>query len=318
MSSELCVILLGAGGFVGSHLRAELESRFGGAARVVATTRTPGDALTEALDLSDTEALRAVIRRERPTHMVNLVGIAAPVEARNHPALAWEVHACAPERLGRVLMEEAPDCWLLHVSSGLIYGRSASHGGAVDESAALAPVDPYAVTKAAGDLAIGALANDGLKCLRLRPFNHIGPGQSEDFVVPAVAAQIVRIREGRQPPVLRIGNLSAVRDFLDVRDVVAAYAMLIADSHTLTPGTIFNIASGSGVRIEAVLHELIALSGIGMTVELDPARQRPSDLPVCVGDAHALSHATGWHPQRSLTQTLSDTLNSISHAAARG
>lgn len=306
------ILLFGAGGFVGSHLRCQLARQFGNRARIVATSRAQEGGGIEPLDLTDTEAVRAVIQREQPTHAVNLAGIASPPEARAKPALAWEVHACAPERLGRILLEERPECWLFHVGSGLAYGRSAIDGRAVGESSILAPMDPYGVTKAAGDIAMGALADDGLKCVRLRPFNHTSPGQTKDFVVPAFTAQLARIRAGSQKPVLRVGDLSAIRDFLDVRDVVAAYATLIAQSDRLAPGAIFNVASGVGVSMENALRELVELSGMEVKIEPDPARQRQSDLPVIVGNAQAMRDFSGWAPRYSLTETLSDMLGRCS------
>lgn len=312
MTAELRILVLGGGGFVGGHLHAALSAHLGDAARVINTTQSPQDTTTLALDIRDTEAVRAVVRRERPTHIINLVGIAAPVEARRNPDLAWELHALAPDRLGRVLRDEMPECWLLHISSGLVYGRAVLEVPMIDESVRLDPIDTYAMTKAAGDLAMAVLAEDGVKCLRLRPFNHTGPGQSEDFAVPAFAAQIARIKADLQDPVLKVGNLSAVRDFLDVRNVVEAYAQIVACADKLEPGAIYNIASGTGSSMRNILDTLVKISGANVTIELDPDRQRPSDLPVIVGNSGALSRDTGWTARRSMEQTLADTLEYFS------
>ena len=308
MAADLRVLILGAGGFVGTHLRAALAARFGGDAQIIATTLGPQDAGLIALDMRDADALRAAIRQHRPTHVVNLVGLAAPVMAARKPELAWDLHALAPERLGRIVLQEMPDCWVLHVSSGLIYGRTALEVEVLTEGAMLAPMDVYATTKSAGDLVMGALAEEGLKSLRLRPFNHTGPGQSEAFVVPAFAAQIAKIRAGTQPPVIRVGNLDASRDFLDVRDVVDAYVRLIADASQCRAGSIYNIASGQAVRTGTILDRLIEMSGLDIQIEPDPARQRPSDLPRIAGSSAALQAATGWAPTRTLDQTLRETL----------
>lgn len=308
MAADPRILLLGAGGFVGTHLRAALVARFGGDAQIIATTLGPQDAGLTALDMRDAEAMRAAIRQHRPTHVVNLAGLAAPVEAARRPELAWDLHALAPERLGRIVLQEQPDCWVLHVSSGLIYGRTALGVDVLTEGAVLAPMDIYATTKAAGDLVMGALAEEGLKSLRLRPFNHTGPGQSEAFVVPAFAAQIAMIRAGTQPPVIRVGNLEALRDFLDVRDVVDAYVRLIAHTPACPAGGIYNIASGQAVRTGEILDRLIAMSGMEIRIEPDPARQRPSDLPRIAGSSAALQAVTGWAPTRTLDQTLRETL----------
>jgi GDP-4-dehydro-6-deoxy-D-mannose reductase len=308
MVKDPCILVLGGGGFVGTHLRAALVAQLGQDMRIVNTTRSPGDTDTLALDIRDTEAVRVIVKRERPTHIINLVGIAAPAEAGRNPALAWELHALAPDRLGRMLLQEAPECWLFHVSSGLIYGRTALDGHPVDERARLDPMDTYALTKTAGDLAMGVLAGQGLKCLRLRPFNHTGPGQTEDFVVPAFSAQIARIKAGQQPPVMQVGNLDAERDFLDVRDVVAAYTALIVRAADLCSGAIYNISSGRAVSMREILDRLIEMSKLEITVEPDPSRQRPSDLPRIVGCKDALGDDTGWKPAFNLDQTLYETL----------
>ena len=318
MASELRILLLGAGGFVGRHLLVELREHFGSSAKVRPTglTARPG---IRPLDLTDAAALRAAIGDFRPTHVFNLAGIAAPAAARRDPDMAWRLHAQAPERLGRILMEGAPECWLLQVGSGLVYGRAAAHGQPVDERTAPIPMDPYGVTKAAGDLALGALACDGLKCVCLRPFNHTGPGQAEDFAIPAFAAQIARIERGAQAPVLRVGNLDAIRDFLDVRDVVRAYSGLVAaslgDGAPSLSGRILNVASGTGSRMRDLLDMLVAQSAVPLTVEPDPARQRASDLPAIVGDASALQDRTGWAPQIPLEDTMRAVLDYFRTAA---
>lgn len=309
MPQERSILVLGGGGFVGGHLNAALKARFGEAARVVNTSRFPANDQTLALDICDTQAVRTVVRDLKPTHVVNLAGIAAPVEARRNPDLAWELHALAPDRLGHMLLEEDPDCWFLHVSSGLIYGRTALDVQPIDETALLDPMDTYAMTKAAGDLAMGILAGEGLKCLRLRPFNHTGPGQSQDFAVPAFASQIARINAGTQEPILRVGNLSAVRDFLDVRDVALAYVAVIESSATLKPGATYNIASGVGLTMKSLLDKLICFSKADLTIELDPKRQRASDLPSIVGNAEALANDTQWTPTIRIEQTLADMLS---------
>ena len=307
MMQDRRILILGAGGFVGKHLIRDLEGRFGGAADVVATSRQGKGGLI-ALDLMDDAALRDMLQRLQPTHIINLVGIAAPAEARKNTRMAWELHAMAPERLGHLILEIVPHCWFFHMGSGLVYGRSALDISPIDETAVLRPMDIYGVTKAAGDLAVGMLAEEGLRCLRLRPFNHTGPGQSENFAIPSFASQIARIEAGLQPPVLKTGNLDVIRDFLDVRDVAAAYGQLIAETERLAPGTVFNIASGTGWKMADMLDALITNSHMEITVEPDPTRQRESDLPKLVGDASALRHSVSWVPNYTLHQTLHDIL----------
>lgn len=306
------ILILGAGGFVGGHLRYVLEDRLKGAAEITATSLkgVKGESIAE-LDILDECSVVRALEKIKPTHVINLAGLASPDAARQAPKLAWHLHALAPESLGRLILRYIPESWLFHVSSGLVYGKSALSGDHMTEEAVLSPIDPYAVTKAAGDLAIGALAEQGLKCVRLRPFNHIGPGQTEDFVVPAFASQLIKIAKGVQPPVIHVGNLEAKRDFLDVRDVVSAYVTLIEQSGSLKPGAVYNVASGTAIRIREILDRLISISGLKVEVLPDPHRQRGSDLPQISGSASKLTTDTGWSPRHSISETLGLILRTI-------
>ncbi|MDF2811323.1 MAG: NAD-dependent epimerase/dehydratase, partial [Microvirga sp.] len=257
------------------------------------------------------------IARFSPTHVINLAGLAAPAAARADPQAAWDVHVRGVLNLAQGILDGAPDCWLIHVGSGMVYGDSAKPGRPLDESTLLAPVDEYSVTKAAGDLALGAFARRGLKCVRLRPFNHTGSGQAETFVVPAFAMQIARIEAGLAPPVIRVGNLDAERDFLDVGDVVDAYALVVQKSESLEPGVIFNIASGIPRRIGDILERLLAQSRVEIVIEQDPARLHPSDLPRIVGDSGRVRKQLGWSPRRSFDETLEAVLDSCRAGAMK-
>jgi GDP-4-dehydro-6-deoxy-D-mannose reductase len=314
--TPLRLLVTGAAGFVGRHLLAELGSRFGARAAVTATARLAVDGFT-TLDVTDTAAVTDALRTVRPTHVINLAAIAAPADARSDPDAAWRLHARAPAALGRAILATVPGCWLLHVSSGMVYGRSGLAGVPLAETAALAPLDEYAVTKAAGDLALGALVQEGLRCVVLRPFNHTGPGQSDAFAIPAFAAQVARIEAGLAEPVLRVGNLDAVRDFLDVRDVARAYAEVVAATAALQPGTVLNVASGVPVRMEAMLAMLLAASSRPIRVEPDPSRLRPSDLGFIVGDAARLRALTGWAPAIGHEAMLLSVLESCRRRAIR-
>ena len=295
------ILLLGARGFVGGHLASSLTAEHG-PERVIVTSR-------EELDITDRAAVSAALARLRPTHVVNLAGIAAPAAAARAGYSAWDLHLHAAEDLGHAMLREVPDAWLLHVSSGLIYGRTALHGHPITEAEATEPMDAYGATKAAGDIALGALAERGLKVVRMRPFNHTGSGQLTDFAAPAFAAQIAKIEARQQAPVLSVGNLNAKRDFLHVSDVVEAYAGVIRAGDALVPGSVFNVASGEGVSMQDLLNRLLKLSKCEIQVSFDPARMRGSDLPVIIGNSGALRDATGWIPRSNLDTALHDLLN---------
>ncbi|KFC64548.1 NAD-dependent epimerase/dehydratase [Devosia sp. LC5] len=309
------VLITGGAGFVGTHAVRLLQERYGSQLRLASTSKSahsvplPDGCERRILDITDAQSVLDTIESWQPTHILHLAGIAAPIAASTQPDEAWRVHVFGARNLGRAILEKAPHCTLLHVGSGLIYGGSARSSLALDENAVLDPLDEYGVTKAAADLAMGVLAAKGLKVIRLRPFNHTGPGQSEDFVVPAFAMQIARIEAGLMKPVLRVGNLEAERDFLDVRDVVGAYLCAIDRSPAIAPGSIYNIASGEPRRISDILETMLSLSSAAIAVERDEARMRPSDIPRVIGNSSKAHAELGWSARHSFAQTLQQVLD---------
>ncbi len=288
------ILVTGAAGFVGQHLLPALRQAF------------PNAVLNEArFDVTDGPAVRDGIADARPDAVVHLAAIAAPAQAREAPDAAWQVNLHGTLNLARAT---PPGCTLLFASSADAYGASFRPGLPLDETAPLAPLNTYGATKAAADLALGAMAAEGLRVIRARPFNHTGPGQTEAFVVPAFARQVARIAAGLQPPVLRVGALDPQRDFLDVRDVCAAYAAALAHCERLPPGTILNIASGQPRAVGGILHALLEAAGVQAEIKPDAARLRPTDIPLAAGDAGLARRLLGWAPAIPWEQTLADVL----------
>jgi GDP-4-dehydro-6-deoxy-D-mannose reductase len=307
------ILITGAGGFVGPHLVAELARRLERGALIVPAAARNADrflnvAEAAPLDVTDEEAVDRVIGGLKPTHVIHLSAISSPPQVSADFTAAWQVNTLGTLNVAHAILRRAPQCWLIFAGSGLVYGDTAKSGRLLDETALLAPNSDYSATKAAADLALGALTGRGLKSVRLRLFNHTGPGQTDDFVVPSFAAQIARIEAGLQPPVIRVGNLDATRDFLDVRDVTSAYALVILKSPDLDPGVVLNIASGTPRTIRSILDELLALSCAEIKVESDPSRMRLGDTPVYVGSAEAARRLLGWAPRHSFSATLSEVL----------
>lgn len=193
--------------------------------------------------------------------------------------------ACSSEQYGLVLPDEVP----------------------ITENNPLRPLSPYAVSKVGQDfLGYQYFQSYGLKVIRTRGFNHTGPRRGEVFVTSNFAKQIASIERGLQEPVIRVGNLDAVRDFTDVRDMVRAYWLAVVKGR---PGEVYNIASGSGITIRAMLDKLLALSKVKVTVEIDPERLRPSDVETLIGDCSKFKADTGWAPEIPFDQTLADLLD---------
>jgi GDP-4-dehydro-6-deoxy-D-mannose reductase len=311
------VLVTGANGFVGRHLGFALRQAFGEQLVICATSRTAAEdpvlGPITALDVTDAEAVGRLVQAFQPSHVLHLAGIASVQAANANPEVAWQVHLFGNLNIANAVLKYSPHSVLIAVGTGQVYGASARTGQALDESTLLMPGNTYEVTKAAGDLALGSLAADGLRCLRCRPFNHVGAGQSEDFVLPSFAMQIARIEAGEQPALLQVGNLDVERDFLDVRDVTNAYARIIARSDTIPSGTILNIASGKPRRVRELLDLLLARSEVAIAVVSDPTRMRPSDTPRFVGDATTAKRLLDWLPQYDIEETLASVLEDCRH-----
>ncbi|HXQ17723.1 MAG TPA: NAD-dependent epimerase/dehydratase family protein [Caulobacteraceae bacterium] len=312
MDRKLCVLVTGASGFVGRHLVTRLRSRFDDAIEIVPTDKEAGldpeFGAVQALDVTDDRAAADVIASTQPTHVVHLSAMSAPSDADVDPRAAWMVNALGTLSVAEAILRRAPSACLVFASTGLVYGAAATPARPFTEDTPMAPISDYAVTKASADLLIGAMASRGLRSIRLRLFNHTGPGQSRRFVVPNFAAQIARIEAGVQAPRMQVGSLTALRDFVDVRDVVAAYVAAIVRSQQLPPSPIINIASGRGHTIGEILSRLIALSPA--QIEIEAGGPSPLGQPDSgVGDASLAARLLGWKPEYGMQQTLISVLD---------
>ncbi len=312
-SSRMLVLITGAGGFVGRHLIVALAA-LPDKPDIVACTYGEGalgllDAREVSLDVMDAAQTFAVIEAEQPTHVMHLAGVSVVSQANRDVRKTWDVNTQGTLNVALAIKGGAPTCRLLFCSSAQVYGGSFRSGKPLGEDAPLDPENIYASSKAAADLLIGQMAKDGLRAIRLRPFNHTGPGQSPELVVASFAAQIVAIERGEQEPVMKVGNLSMRREFLDVRDVVDAYVRSIERFDNLANGAVFNIASGEPIAVHAILEMLLTMSSKEIKVVADPERMRLNDTPVMVGNAEAARRALEWMPRRKLAETVKSVLD---------
>jgi GDP-4-dehydro-6-deoxy-D-mannose reductase len=292
------VLITGATGFVGTLLTDAIRRRWPG--WVLEPRSGPLEGKPRALDITDAAEVEQLVSTFRPTILIHLAAISSVAFSLKDPAQTWVVNLTGTLNLCYALKHHAPACRLLHVSSGEVYGLSLGDPRPCDEGALLQPVNPYAASKAAADILVRQLAMDGLSTMVARPFNHTGPGQPPQFVVPSFAAQIARIERGLQPPVLKVGDLSSKRDFLDVTDVIAAYMAMLEQRQSIVAGEVFNISSGTATEIREILDWLLGLARTPIRVEADPTLMRPTVIQNMVGDNSRLMRRFGWSPQINL------------------
>jgi GDP-4-dehydro-6-deoxy-D-mannose reductase len=293
-------LVTGASGFVGTHL---VEHLIGEGDEVTGLDRH-GAQGAHGVDVTDGDATREAVAAASPEVVYHLAGWANVGTSWKHPVEVFEANAVGTLHV-LLACRDAGVRRVLVVGSADLYGKVEPQELPLTETSPLRPTSPYAASKAAAeDLALQAHLGFELETVCARPFNHLGPGQSEGFVAPGLAARIARAeRDGQRS--IPVGNLSARRDFTDVRDVVRAYRLMIERA---TPGEVYNVCSGVDVSIDDLAARLLGLAGGDLELETDPELLRPVDLPVLRGDAAKLTEATGWTPEIPLEQTLSDLL----------
>jgi GDP-4-dehydro-6-deoxy-D-mannose reductase len=289
----------GGRGFVGRHLVDHLRTC---GDEVVVVDHADG-----GVDVTDPAAVREVVGAHRPDAVYHLAGWADVGSSWSNPAGALHLNAVGTLHVLEASREAGVER-VLSVASAEVYGVVAEDELPVREDAPLRPTSPYAASKVAAEaVAQQAFLGHGLGVLRVRPFNHIGPGQSEHFLAPALAGRVARAeRDGADT--VAVGNLTPRRDLTDVRDVVRAYRLLIERGE---PGEVYNVCSGRDVAVQELADSLLAMADRPLALEPDPALSRPVDLPVLRGDPTRLQAATGWAPEIPLEQTLHDVLDDL-------
>ncbi len=300
------ILITGAGGFVGKHLISELRDRgqiYGLHHPKVDVSHIKNIELYPC-DITESQRLYSLLDFINPDYIVHLAAIAfVPHSARN-PLYTWDVNLYASLSILEWMRKRSPETKALFISTSEIYGEPVSLP--MDESHPIAPNNVYAATKASLDIATGQYRRaHGLNIVTARPFNHTGPGQSDNFVVSSFAKQVAEVVLEKKEPIIRVGNLKAKRDFTDVRDVVKAYSKLLFDALSDT----YNICSGRPQSIQYLLDGLINCSGKELKVETDPERMRRIDVPEVRGSFDKLASVTGWGPTIAIEKTLEDTLS---------
>ncbi len=260
------------------------------------------------LDLSDRDAVFTFIKKNKPDYIFHLAALTSPSDSFDDPYTTIENNIKAELNILEALRKlNFTETKVLVVSSAEIYGLVDKKDSPIGENASLKPTNPYAVSKITQDfLGLQYYLSYDLKIVRVRPFNHIGPRQSDKFVVSAFAKKIAEIEKGKREPILGVGNLKSKRDFTDVRDMVKAYLLSLEKG---IPGDVYNLGSGRSYEISEILDKLLSLSNSKIQIEVDKSLLRPADNPELVCNYEKFFKITGWKPEISLDQTLTDTLD---------
>jgi GDP-4-dehydro-6-deoxy-D-mannose reductase len=295
-------LITGANGFVGKHLDSELKS--GGYETVCSDICGDG---YERMNILDKSSISDMLAKHRPDVIFHLAGQSSVGRSWQIPQTTFEINVCGTMNLLETVHTLGMSPRLIIIGSADQYGIVKPSDCPIKETLVQNPKSPYAISKAAQESVSLSLAGYyGLEVVMTRSFNHIGPGQRTGFVVPDFANAIAAIEKKGMSGTLRVGNLEAMRDFTDVRDVVRAYRLLAEKGR---PGEVYNIGSGAPVKIAEILSALVGMSGAKITVERDPAKMRASDLPIVSCCYDKIKSDTGWEPRYSLKQTLEDTLD---------
>lgn len=309
------VLITGSTGFVGQHLARHLLSL--GTYKVHGTYRSESslslfddvkDKITFShSNLDNAEDVERIIADIQPDFLFHLAAQASPAVSFKSPLNTLTNNITSELHILEAIRNHSKHTRLLSVATGEMYGVIKPEDIPVNETTPLKPISPYSVSKIASEyLALQYHLAYKVDVVRVRPFNHIGPGQKDGFVVADFAKQIVEIEKGKKEPVLTVGNLEARRDFTDVRDIVRAYVLAVEKGES---GEVYNIGSGKSHKINDMLHMLLSFSTQKVEVSVDPARIRPIDVPEVRCDYSQFNKVTGWEPQIPFERTLEEILD---------
>lgn len=307
-------LITGVTGFAGSHMAEYVLDR---GVEVVGTVRQRSrldhirhlqkELTLVECELRDPFSVRTLIETHKPELIFHLAAQSFVPTSWNSPNDTVRNNIDGQLNLFEAVLRSGLDCKIQIACSSEEYGHVEPDEVPIKETNPLRPLSPYAVSKVSQDyLGYQYYESYGLHVIRTRAFNHTGPRRGENFVTSNFAKQIAQIEKGLQPPVVHVGNLQAKRDFTDVRDTVRAYWLALEKGD---PGDCYNIASGTTWTIEEVLHKLLALTPVSIGIQEDPARLRPSDVEILLGDYSKFHAKTGWRPEIPFDQTVEDLLN---------
>ena len=314
------ILVTGASGFVGSHLLTLLDRT--SERDTLVAWRRPNTGLQAArsspprpspttdrvtwrdVDLLNSVSVNQAMAELPPSQVYHCAGVADVGGSWSNNYETLRTNVMGTEHVLSALQDQGIPARVLVTGSALVYRPSAT---AISETAPLGPINPYGLSKLAQEmLALATSGQEGVTVVVTRSFTHIGPGQAPSFAAASFAKQIAHIEAGQSKPILSVGNLNACRDLTDVRDTVRAYQLLMTSGTHSTP---YNVCSGEAHRVSTVLKGLLAAASLRVSVREDPARARPIDNPLLLGDRTRITRDVGWRPEIPLSRTLEDLLN---------
>ena len=307
------VLITGAGGFVGTHLIRALQD-IGNYEIFAAVYQSTSDITTLispdhiiAGDLTRIEFASTLIEQTKPDVVYHLAALSVVHNSVEKALGVMTGNTAISYNILEAIKRHAPEARFVAICSANEYGAVIDKSRPIKETVALRPLNPYAVSKVTQEmLALQYALADNLDCVIIRPFNHTGPGQTTDFVIPRLATQFAKIEKGLIPPVVEVGNLGSVRDFTDVSDMVQGY--ILAAEHGIK-GEIYNIGSGEGHTIQEILDILQRLCSIKVEIKINDAFVRTSDVPILIADASKFKDLTSWSPKVPLVETIKHVYN---------
>ena len=302
-------LVVGGGGFVGPYLVRHLKDELGYEVTVTKTekeTLAMDGAVVKNLDILDKNQISELLNEEKPDYLFHLAAQSSVDYSWKNPTLTVDVNIKGCVNLLEAVKDADEKPRVLLIGSGEEYGHIKKDECPIIEDNVLRPGNIYAATKSCQNM-LGKIYSDayGLDIMMVRAFNHIGPNQTPVFVVADFCKQVADIEKGKQEPVIYVGNLSAKRDFTDVRDVVKAYALLVKGGKR---GETYNVGRGHAVAIEDILKEIVSMSDKDIEVKVDEKKLRPVDVPIIEPDIEKIKKEVGWEPVIELRQTLEETL----------
>lgn len=307
-------LITGIAGFVGSHM-AELLLKEGFEVYGLTRPRSKMDHLDgvinqlhlEDADLLDSHSLYTTLSKIKPDYIFHLAAQSFVPTSWISPSVTLDVNIVGSANLFEAVRQAGIDPAIQIACSSEEYGLVHENELPIKETNPLRPLSPYAVSKLAMDfLGYQYHQSYGVRIFRTRGFNHTGPRRGDTFAESNFAKQVAMIEKGKQDPIIHVGNLEAKRDYTDVRDMVRGYLMAVDKCE---PGEVYNICTGHAERVGDVLDMFIAMAKVKVSIQEDPARMRPSDVPVLIGDNTKFVEKTGWKPEISFEKTMSDLLN---------